>query len=535
MKKLSRRTFAKVTSAAALALSTQLPSLGSNTAPQTASARPNDAGRDFPRGFIWGTATASYQIEGAVKEDGRGPSIWDTFSHTPGKVVNNATGDVATDHYHLYKTDVQLMKALGVKAYRFSIAKKILEKVVLAAEAREAARKARQLIQKLLFATLSVVALVWLTLGARAALVVGAAVLLTLATTLFASWAWGFTLNRVSLFALIFSIGILVDDAIVVVENVHRRMRLDAKPLAEVIPGAVDEVGGPTILATLTVVGAILPMAFVGGLMGPYMRPIPVGASAAMDFSLVVAFVITPWAAVRLLRRSGLHHDERESRLTAVYRSAMNLLIRSPRARGAFLGGVAVLLVGAVLLVPLRLVTVKMLPFDNKSEFQVIVDMPEGTALEQTARVSAELAHEVLKDPSVVNVQTYAGLSSPYNFNGLVRHYFLRRGPHLADLQVNLLPKNDRTQQSHDIAKRVREELVPVAQRFGARIKVAEVPMYLKRLYNLRISRQAINRWILHGVPSSRPGGGRIYLACTRFAGRMYVKKSDLLAFCEAE
>jgi multidrug efflux pump subunit AcrB len=301
----------------------------------------------------------------------------------------------------------------------------------------------------------------------------------TLALTLFAFSVYGYTLNRITLFALIFSIGILVDDAIVVVENIvrHARMRVEGSSgLVATAVRAVDEVGNPTILATLTVVAAILPMAFVGGLMGPYMRPIPMGASAAMLFSLAAAFIVTPWAAARLLRAEAAHGHAPEGAATRLYRRAMASLIGNARVRIAFLAGVSILLLASVALVPLKLVTVKMLPFDNKSEFQVIVDMPEGTALEQTARVSADLAHEVLKDPTVVNMQSYVGLSSPYNFNGLVRHYFLRRAPHLADLQVNLLPKDERSEQSHDIAKRVRERLVPIAQRFHATIQVSEVP-----------------------------------------------------------
>jgi multidrug efflux pump subunit AcrB len=352
-----------------------------------------------------------------------------------------------------------------------------------------AAEKSNELLYHMFLAVLSVSILIALALGLKEAIVVLIAIPVTLALTLFAFWAYGYTLNRITLFALIFSIGILVDDAIVVVENIvrHARMRArdrsglgeDASERQRVVAiavGAVDEVGNPTILATLTVVAAILPMAYVGGLMGPYMRPIPVGASAAMLFSLAAAFIVTPWAAVRLLRTGSAHAHASEGAATRFYRRAMAGLIGNGRMRLAFLAGVAVLLLASIALVPLKLVTVKMLPFDNKSEFQVIVDMPEGTTLEQTARVSAELAHEVLKDPSVVNVQSYAGLSSPYNFNGLVRHYFLRRAPHLADLQVNLLPKDDRREQSHDIAKRVREQLVPIARRFNATIQVSEVP-----------------------------------------------------------
>ena len=344
-----------------------------------------------------------------------------------------------------------------------------------------AADKSNELLYHMLIAVLSVSALIWLALGRREATVVLIAIPVTLALTLFVFYLYGYTLNRITLFALIFSIGILVDDGIVVVENVVRHTRMaghgDRRSFATTVIRAVDEVGNPTILATLTVVAAILPMAFVGGLMGPYMRPIPVGASAAMLFSLVVAFVVTPWAAVRLLRpRQSHHHDEREDRLTGLYRLVMGRFIGSPRARWSFLGAVAVLLLLSLALVPLKLVTVKMLPFDNKSEFQVIVNMPEGTALESTARVASDLAAVAMRDPSVVDVQTYVGTSAPYNFNGLVRHYFFRQAPHQADLQVNLLPRDRRSEQSHAIARRLREALLPVARAAGARIQVAEVP-----------------------------------------------------------
>jgi multidrug efflux pump subunit AcrB len=342
-----------------------------------------------------------------------------------------------------------------------------------------AAEKSNELLYHMFLAVLSVSVLIALALGLREAVVVLVAIPVTLALTLFAFSIYGYTLNRITLFALIFSIGILVDDAIVVVENIvrHARMRAhNGSGLVATAVRAVDEVGNPTILATLTVVAAILPMAFVGGLMGPYMRPIPVGASAAMLFSLAAAFIVTPWAAARLLRSEGAHGHAPEGAATRFYRLAMARLIGDARLRLAFLTGVCLLLLASAALVPLKLVTVKMLPFDNKSEFQVIVDMPEGTPLEQTARVSAELARAVLEEPAVVDVQSYVGGSSPYNFNGLVRHYFLRRAPHLADLQVNLLPKDDRSEQSHDIAKRVRERLVPIARRFDATIQVSEVP-----------------------------------------------------------
>jgi multidrug efflux pump subunit AcrB len=341
-----------------------------------------------------------------------------------------------------------------------------------------AAEKSNELLWHMLLAVLSVSALIWLVLGRREAAVVLIAIPVTLALTLFMFFLYGYTLNRITLFALIFSIGILVDDAIVVVENIVRHARLggESKGLAAVALRAVDEVGNPTILATLAVVAAILPMAFVGGLMGPYMRPIPVGASAAMIFSLVVAFVVTPWAAARLLKPAAHHGHGEEDFFTRLYRRVMGPLLASGRMRALFLAGVAMLLLAAAALVPLKLVTVKMLPFDNKSEFQVMVDMPEGTALEATARVASALATATLEDEAVVNVQQYVGTSGPYNFNGLVRHYFLRRAPHLADLQVNLVPKGERAAQSHDVARRVRDRLLPIARSFGATVQVAEVP-----------------------------------------------------------
>jgi len=342
-----------------------------------------------------------------------------------------------------------------------------------------AAHKSNELLWHMFLAVLSVGILIWLTLGRREAAVVLVAIPVTLALTLFVFYLYGYTLNRITLFALIFSIGILVDDAIVVVENIVRHARLatgESHAFTALVIKAVDEVGNPTILATLTVIAAILPMAFVGGLMGPYMRPIPVGATAAMVFSLVVAFIATPWASKRLLTRPTHHGHGEEDRLTVLYRRWMSRLIVEPKLRAVFLASVAVLLLGAVALVPLRLVTVKMLPFDNKSEFQVIINMPEGTPLEETARVTGLLARESLRVASVTSVQSYVGSAAPYNFNGLVRHYFLRRASHQADLQVNLLPKEERSEQSHGIAKRVRELLAPIAAKAGARIQVAEVP-----------------------------------------------------------
>jgi multidrug efflux pump subunit AcrB len=351
-----------------------------------------------------------------------------------------------------------------------------------------AAEKSDELLLHMGVAVVGVALLILIALGRREALIVMLAIPATLALTLTVFYLYGYTLNRITLFALIFSIGILVDDAIVVVENIARHYRLpenQGRPLLEIAVRATDEVGNPTILATMTVIAAILPMAFVGGLMGPYMRPIPVGAAAAMIFSLVVAFAVTPWASVRLLKRgSGAHADgsgghhahEQEGRSTRAYRRFVGFLIRSRRARWTFLIGIQVLLLGSLALVAVGWVKVKMLPFDNKSEFQVMVDMPEGTTLEDTARVTRALADVVRARPEVVSYQSYVGTSGPITFNGLVRHYYLRQGSHLADIVVNLLPKHDRDAQSHDIARALREQLLPVAERFGATIQVTEVP-----------------------------------------------------------
>ena len=347
--------------------------------------------------------------------------------------------------------------------------------------------KAKTLIKKLVFATLSVIVLVGLALGRREAVVVGAAVVITLAITLFASWAWGFTLNRVSLFALIFSIGILVDDAIVVVENAHRHLHIGGMPLARAIPVAVEEVGGPTILATFTVIAALLPMAFVTGLMGPYMAPIPINASMGMLISLGVAFVFTPWLFYRAFKRqaetAGAHGGEQSDRLYTFLYAAFDRHLRpflsgraGRRRRLAMLGAVLALITLSIALVGVQWVVLKMLPFDNKSEFQVVVDMPEGTPVEQTQRVLDALARELTTIPEVVNYQTYAGTAAPINFNGLVRQYYLRSEPHQGDIQVNLVDRAERDRQSHEIAMAVRAPLQAIGERFAANVKIVEVP-----------------------------------------------------------
>ncbi|MBP6822980.1 MAG: efflux RND transporter permease subunit, partial [Acidobacteria bacterium] len=290
-----------------------------------------------------------------------------------------------------------------------------------------ASEKSNELLLHMMIAILSVALLIWLTLGLRESGIVAIAIPVTLALTLAVFYFYGYTLNRITLFALIFSIGILVDDAIVVVENMARHYRMPenkGRPLVDIAIESVDEVGNPTILATFAVIAAILPMAFVGGLMGPYMKPIPIGATAAMVFSLLVAFIVTPWASLRLLKRhEGGHHGEdenQEGRMTRLYRRLMSKLIRVPRWRYGFLFGVVLLLLASVSLFAFKLVRVKMLPFDNKSEFQIIIDTPEGTPLEQTAAVTREIADTIRTVPEVANYQMYVGTASPYNFNGLV-------------------------------------------------------------------------------------------------------------------
>jgi len=353
---------------------------------------------------------------------------------------------------------------------------------------KTAADKSNELLFHMGIAVISVTLLILFTLGWRESLIVAVAIPSTLALTLLVFYLMGFTLNRITLFALIFSIGILVDDAIVVVENIVRHfhmMRSEGASLRNMAVEAVAEVGNPTILATIAVVFAILPMAFVGGLMGPYMRPIPIGASSAMLFSLLIAFMVTPWAAIRVLRwRNGLKRLEshggdteaKEDLFTRIYRRYMGALIASAKRRWEFLGAIIALLLLAMGTVAAGWVKVKMLPFDNKSEFQVILNMPEGTSLERTAQVCREIGQEVAKDPEVTDYQVYAGTASPFNFNGLVRHYFTRHGSNVGDLQINLRPKDERKVQSHEIAKRLRPSIAAVAAKYNGRVAVAEVP-----------------------------------------------------------
>lgn len=340
-----------------------------------------------------------------------------------------------------------------------------------------AQEKSDELLYHMFLATVSVIILIALFLGWRESIVVAVAVPVTLALTLLITYLLGYTLNRVTLFALIFSIGILVDDAIVVVENINRHFRLrKVEPLTAVY--AVDEVGNPTILATVTVIAALLPMAFVSGLMGPYMRPIPVGASAAMVFSLLVAFIVSPWLSYLVLKniRHPFAPEENKRGIARLYARLLTPLIDVRKKRRVAFAVITALLLLAFILVPLKQVTLKMLPFDNKSELQVIIDMPEERTLEETAALTREISEYLKTVPEVTDYQAYVGTASPYNFNGLVRHYFLRAGSNVADIQVNFVSKNQRKDQSHDIAKRLRPELKRIGDRWDARIKIAELP-----------------------------------------------------------
>jgi multidrug efflux pump subunit AcrB len=427
------------------------------------------------------------------------------------------TGEEPTQYvFHGSKTSEQPAVTLSIAkrpgANAISVADEVLRKVdllkgsVIPADVtvsitrnygETAAEKSNELLLHMGIAVFSVAILIWLTLGWRESGIVAVAIPATLALTLLVFYLYGFTLNRITLFALIFSIGILVDDAIVVVENIVRHFHLPqnkGRNWSAIAVEAVGEVGNPTILATFAVIAAVLPMAFVGGLMGPYMRPIPIGASAAMFWSLLIAFIVTPWASIRILRwgkkystltdgtplaKDLEHHDASEHPedfFTKLYRRVMGPLLHHTGWRWTFLIGITVLLLASMATVGLGWVKVKMLPFDNKSEFQVILNMPEGSSLEQTAAVAREMAAAIRTEPEVIDYQVYAGVASPYNFNGLVRHYFMRRGANVADIQVNLVGKHERKAQSHDIAKRIRPAVTAIADRYEARVAIAEVP-----------------------------------------------------------
>lgn len=433
-----------------------------------------EAGARLPQRYVWFTPGAAGAEGGtdAAPQPAAGqvyPAVTLTVTKKPGE---NAV-------------DVARAANARLDALRNTVIPANIQTTVTRDYGETAAEKANKLIQKLAFATGSVILLVGFALGRREAVIVGAAVILTLMATLFASWAWGFTLNRVSLFALIFSIGILVDDAIVVVENIHRHQQLyPEKSLAAIIPGAVDEVGGPTILATLTVIAALLPMAFVSGLMGPYMSPIPINSSLGMAISLAIAFTVTPWLALKLMKAHGPGHGHEGTakpgglgpKLQRFFTRILTPLLDSARKRWLLLAGILAALLLSVGLTMVQWVVLKMLPFDNKSEFQVVVDMPAGTPLENTAAALHELGAFLAQQPEVRDLQGYAGTASPITFNGLVRQYYLRAEAEQGDLQINLVDKAHRSDQSHAIAQRLRPELEKIGARHQARVKVVEVP-----------------------------------------------------------
>ena len=426
-----------------------------------------EAGAAQPQRYVWFTPGAADAEAAGVQAGQVYPAVTLTVTKKPGE---NAV-------------DVASAARARLDVLRNTVIPADIRTTVTRDYGETAAEKANKLIQKLAFATGSVILLVGLALGRREAVIVGGAVILTLTATLFASWAWGFTLNRVSLFALIFSIGILVDDAIVVVENIHRHQQLfPGKPLAEIIPAAVDEVGGPTILATLTVIAALLPMAFVSGLMGPYMSPIPINSSLGMAISLAIAFTVTPWLALKLMKGHGHGHEYDGSpkglavRLQQVFARVLTPFLESGRKRWQLLAGIVVALVLSVGLTAVQWVVLKMLPFDNKSEFQVVLEMPAGTPLENTASALHEMGAFLSQQKEVRDLQGYAGTASPITFNGLVRQYYLRADAEQGDLQVNLVDKHHRSEKSHAIAQRLRPELEKIGARYNARVKVVEVP-----------------------------------------------------------
>ena len=344
-----------------------------------------------------------------------------------------------------------------------------------------ASHKVGELLMHLGVAIIAVTVLVMLAMGWRGGLVVFFSVPLTFALTLFSYYMLGYTLNRITLFALVFVVGIVVDDSIIIAENMHRHFKMKRLPFKQAAIYAINEVGNPTILATFTVIAAILPMAFVSGMMGPYMSPMPIGASIAMMLSLFVALTVTPYLGYHLLQeKDDQAHKEEEgletSMIYKIYKKIEQPLLDDSRKRWTMLGVTVALLLGSVLMFFTKSVAVKMLPFDNKNEFQVVVDMPEGTTLERTAAVTKEVAQYLSTIEEVVDYQNYIGTSAPITFNGLVRHYDLRGGSNMADIQVNLLHKEDRDAQSHDIARRVREEVQRIGAKYGANIKIVEVP-----------------------------------------------------------
>jgi len=427
-------------------------------------------GPEEPSAYVWMGSGPAAPEKGIERAGLDAPAVTLSIAKKPGtnavELVDDLDGLLESLRGRLIPSDIRITKTRDYGA--------------------TADEKSNELIEHMLIATFAVVIFMAFALGRREGVVVAVAVPVTLALTLAASYFFGYTLNRVTLFALIFSIGILVDDAIVVVENIHRHYELKwAHPrLATVY--AVDEVGNPTILATFTVIAALMPLAFVSGLMGPYMRPIPINASAAMLFSLFVAFVISPWLTFKLFHRKAeaeLDRDarpdqetEEEGRLQKIYSKLMTPLIERRFLRWASLAGVVFLLFLSMLTVSTKFVMVKMLPFDNKSELQIVIDAPEGFSLEKTNAAAREIAAVFRDLPEVTDYQVYVGTSAPFNFNGLVRHYFLRSGANVADIQVNLVDKHSRDTKSHPLAKKIRKLVVPIGERLGVNVKVTEVP-----------------------------------------------------------
>ncbi|MGB0977138.1 MAG: efflux RND transporter permease subunit [Prolixibacteraceae bacterium] len=347
-----------------------------------------------------------------------------------------------------------------------------------------ASHKVNELMWHLLGSIIAVTFIVALSMGWRGGLVVFLSVPVTFALTLFVYYLLGYTLNRITLFALVFVTGIVVDDSIIIAENMHRHFKMRKKGFMEAAIESINEVGNPTILATFTVIAAVLPMVAVSGMMGPYMSPMPIGAAFAMTFSLLVALIITPYIAYRLLKKEedviGEDHDEltgvESSWIYKGYKKVMSPLLNSVWRRWTFIGAVVLLLFGSMALFYFKMVAVKMLPFDNKNEYQVVVDMPEGTTLEKTYEVTQALASYISEQPEVKMYTSYIGTASPITFNGLVRHYDLRQQSNMADIQVNLTDKSERSIQSHDLAKNIRPGLEAIAKNYGAKIKVVEMP-----------------------------------------------------------
>jgi multidrug efflux pump subunit AcrB len=419
---------------------------------------------------------------------------------TPASYVSfgyGQTNEKFNDHPSEYAAvTVSIAKVKGADAMKIS--EKILDKVELLKQnlipddvhvevsrnyGETASHKVGELLLHLGVAILAVTLLVMLAMGWRGGLVVFFSVPLTFALTLFSYYMLDYTLNRITLFALVFVVGIVVDDSIIIAENMHRHFKMKRLPFKQAAIFAINEVGNPTILATFTVIAAILPMAFVSGMMGPYMSPMPIGASIAMMLSLFIALTVTPYLGFHLLREKDKQKNKAEQGFETgfiykFYQKIEKPLLDSSKKRWVFLGITVVLLLGSVLMFFTKTVAVKMLPFDNKNEFQIVIDMPEGTTLERTALVTKEISQYLATKQEVVNYQNYIGTSAPITFNGLVRHYDLRGGSNMADIQVNLLHKEDRSAQSHDIAKAVRPEIQNIAHKYGAMLSTIVAEIY---------------------------------------------------------